>query len=94
MLNRKEHSKDIPKGNADMQTNSGTLIFIHIPKAAGTTFYQVLNRQYKPQHILLIEHGLAKQRSVNAFRQLPEDRKSRLRCIRGHMPFGLHQWLP
>lgn len=79
--------------NTDTHTNSEIVIFIHIPKAAGTTFYKVLDRQYKPRQILYIEHGLAKQGSIDAFRQLADDRKSYLRCIRGHMPFGLHKWL-
>jgi len=77
-----------------MHVNSETVIFIHIPKAAGTTFYQVLNHQYKAQHIQYIKEGMSKQRSIDAFRKLPEEKKTRLRCIRGHMPFGLHQWLP
>lgn len=74
--------------------NSQTVIFIHIPKAAGITFYQVLNRQYKPQHMLYIKAGMDRQGSIDAFRQLPKDRRAHLRCILGHMPFGLHQWLP
>lgn len=77
-----------------MKTNSKTIIFIHIPKAAGTTFYQVLNHQYKTQDIFYIEAGMSKQSSIDVFRQLPEEKKARLRCIRGHVPFGLHQWLP
>ena len=74
--------------------NSGTVIFIHIPKAAGSTLNQVLNRQYKAQHILCIKEGMSKQDSIDSFKQLPKKKKAHLRCIRGHMPFGLHQWLP
>ncbi len=77
-----------------MHSNSEIVIFIHIPKAAGTTFYQVLDHQYKAQHILYIKEGMSKQRSIDSFKQLPKKKKARLRCIRGHMPLGLHQWLP
>lgn len=77
-----------------MHSNSEIVIFLHIPKAAGTTFYQVLDHQYMAQHIQYIKEGMSKQRSIDAFRKLPEEKKARLRCIRGHMPFGLHQWLP
>jgi len=76
-----------------MHTNSKTVIFIHIPKAAGITFYQILKRQHKTQYIQYIEAGISKQRSIDAFRELPEEKRARLRCILGHMPFGLHQWL-
>lgn len=77
-----------------MHTNSKTVIFIHIPKAAGTTFYQVLNHQYKTQHIFYFKEGTSKQATIDLFRQLPTEKKAYLRCIRGHIPFGLHQWLP
>lgn len=73
--------------------NSQTVIFIHIPKAAGTTFYQVLDCQYKAQHMLHIKGGQDRKGSIDAFRKLSEEKRARLRCIRGHVPFGLHQWL-
>jgi len=76
-----------------MHGNSETVIFIHIPKAAGMTLYQVLNRQYKTQYNQYIDAGKSKQRCIDAFRELPEEKRAHLRCIRGHMPFGLHQWL-
>ena len=76
-----------------MHTNSKTVIFIHIPKAAGITLFQVLNRQYKTQYNQYIEAGISKQRCIDAFRELPEEKRAHLHCIRGHMPFGLHQWL-
>lgn len=84
------------KGWQSQQSSSHTLIFIHIPKAAGTTFAQVLVRQYKHQdiHYVNIEAGPAEQHSVNVFRELPEQVKAQMSCVWGHIPFGLHQWLP
>jgi len=77
-----------------MHTNSKTVIFIHIPKAAGTTFKEILWRQYGYRDSFKVQPGERTQPSIDKFRQLPESKKSRFRLIYGHMPFGLHRWLP
>jgi len=77
-----------------MHTNSKTVIFIHIPKAAGTTFKEILWRQYGYRNSFTVQSGERTQPSIDKFRQLPESKKSRFRLIYGHMPFGLHRWLP
>ncbi len=69
------------------------LVFVHIPKAAGSTFYQVLNRQYPISRTVHIEGGLEKQTSINNFRKLPDEKRLRLKCVRGHIPFGMHRWM-
>ena len=76
-----------------MHTNSKTVIIIHIPKAAGTTLQEVMWRQCKPQRVFYFYRG-PDQHSIDTFRELPEHTQARLRYIGGHMPFGLHQWLP
>ncbi len=80
------------KRNTNIHTGSRTVIFIHIPKAAGTTFYQILHRQYRLEHTWHIERG-PNQASIDAFRKLPEEKRTKLSCICGHMTFGLHKWL-
>jgi len=76
-----------------MHTNCKTVIFIHIPKAAGTTFKEILWRQYGYRNSFKVQPGERTQPSIDKFRQLPESKKSRFRLIYGHMPFGLHKWL-
>ena len=77
-----------------MHTNSKTVIFIHIPKAAGTTFKEILWRQYGYRNSFKVQPSERTQPSLDKFRQFPESKKSRFRLIYGHMPFGLHRWLP
>ena len=77
-----------------MHTNSKTVIFIHIPKAAGTTFKEILWRQYGYRDSFKVQSGELTQPSIDKFRHLPESKKSRFCLIYGHMPFGLHRWLP
>ncbi|GAB4464322.1 MAG: sulfotransferase family 2 domain-containing protein [Anaerolineae bacterium] len=66
------------------------VVFLHIPKAAGTTLHHILERQYPPEAVFSISDQVA----LDAFRQLPEARRAQLRCVKGHFPFGVHQWLP
>lgn len=68
---------------------SNLLIFLHIPKTAGSTMHHVLARQYPPEFVYSID-GDNVQRSFNTLRSLPEQKKEQLLCIKGHLPFGTH----
>jgi hypothetical protein len=68
------------------------LIFIHLPKTAGTTLQAVIARQFPRDAIFTID-GSRVWESVNQFKDLPEEERRRIRCLKGHMPFGLHQYL-
>ena len=70
-----------------------TLIFLHVPKTAGTTFNRILEAEYNPLRI----HTLSPQRiiaDIERFKRLPDSRKRRLEVLKGHMHFGLHEYLP
>jgi len=65
------------------------LIFLHIPKAGGTTFHKILERMYNGSTIFTIKvrgHHLG----VDEFISLPEEKKKEISVLKGHMPFGLH----
>lgn len=75
---------------ADMQHE--TLIFLHIPKTAGTTLRQVVGRQFvgQPQYLI----GSGEERDFTAFLALPEDERARLRYVGGHVSYGVHRFIP
>ena len=64
------------------------VIFVHIPKAAGTTLRKIIERQYKPTAIFTV------QESIEEFKKLPEAQRTAIRCLMGHMRFGAHELLP
>lgn len=67
------------------------LIFIHIPKTAGSTLRPIMDRHF-PRHTI---HKLdVLPRDLHAFRKLPEEVRARARLIQGHFPFGLGSHLP
>jgi hypothetical protein len=69
------------------------LIFLHIPKTAGTTLNRIIEWQYGPFAIFTI-NPYRIQASTRRLRRLSEARRCRLRVVRGHLPYGIHQVLP
>ncbi len=70
-----------------------TLIFLHLPKTAGTTLNRIIEQQYSPFSIYTINPYRIKA-SVERLAQLPEKRRRRLRVVRGHVCYGIHRSLP
>jgi hypothetical protein len=68
-----------------------TLVFLHIPKTAGTTLHRIIERQYPAESLYSV--GWIEEKSVAALRQMSEARKARIRMVRGHMAFGVHEFL-
>lgn len=74
-----------------MILSSGSLIFLHIPKAAGTTLHQIIERQYPAETSYTF--GASATESVEAFKALPAETRQAIRVLKGHMGFGLHLYL-
>ena len=67
-----------------------TIIFIHIPKAAGTSFKSILFRNFAPDQIYHVQG----EEGEDEFKALPDAEKQRFRLICGHHYFGLHEHIP
>jgi len=68
-----------------------TAIFVHIPKTGGTTLHQIIDRQYPPERRhWIMRHDVG----LEAFKSLPLSRRAELRMVRGHIPFGVHEYIP
>lgn len=76
-----------------MTSDNQVLLFMHMPKAGGATFRDVLKRQYPSGTTMDIE-SRAIQPTLNIFKTLPDENKQNIRCIMGHMGFGIHAFLP
>ncbi len=71
-----------------MPAAAETVIFVHIPKAAGGTLRQIIARNYGRGEVLHL-HG-----TDSALRELDDDARRRLKAVMGHWRFGLHELLP
>lgn len=72
--------------------NPDTIIFLHIPKTAGTTLNQVLQQQYTSSESFLL--GANAQASIDEYRDLPLEKKEAIRLVAGHTAFGFHNFVP
>jgi hypothetical protein len=74
-------------------TQFQTIIFLHLPKTAGTTMRRILEKQYDPGGIYRLdpENWWG---SIDEFRELPQSDRCKYRLVMGHMGFGFHQLLP
>lgn len=71
-------------------------VFVHMPKAGGSTLQGIIQRQFAPAATFDI-HGESLetvQSSVDRLRRLPEAEREKIACLKGHVPFGIHRWLP
>ena len=69
------------------------LIFLHIPKTAGTTLNRIIEWQYSGLSIYTMDPYRIRA-TAERFKRLPEQRRCRLRVVRGHMFYGIHEFLP
>lgn len=69
------------------------LIFLHIPKTAGTTLNRIIEWQYNPLSIFTIDPYRIRA-TVERLEKLSEERRRRLQVVRGHMYYGAHEFLP
>lgn len=65
------------------------LIFLHVPKASGSTLHSILERHYPKRDYYTITVPEQLQRFIAS----PEEKRRRIRLLKGHMPFGMHQYL-
>ena len=63
-----------------------TLFFLHIPKAAGSTFSGILSMQYRGARVFDVARGNGAD-----FREMSLDQKLGYDLVRGHFFYGLHK---
>ncbi len=74
------------------QIEKRPIIFLYIPKTAGTTLHRIIERQYAPEDI--ISFGPDAHQSIADFKALSLERRVQIRMLKGHMAFGLHRYFP
>jgi hypothetical protein len=77
--------------NALAAVNAPALVFLHVPKTAGSTLRWIIHRQYPTDRTVTID-GLPGQ--FDAFQAQSENMRRRVLCMVGHIPFGVHRFLP
>ena len=79
------------------QTQATKLVFLHIPKTAGTTLKRVIERQYKATEIGKCYYQKRVKtlgEALDRIHSLPKEQADEIKIIVGHVGFGVHQYLP
>ena len=69
------------------------IIFMHVPKAGGSTLHKIIERQYDKKYIFDTHHNQQQHQKVESLKSIPEEKRKQLKVIKGHMPFGLHEYM-
>lgn len=69
------------------------VIFIHLPKTAGTTLYDILKKQYSKRNILTFHGVIGQNREAFEKQYQYTLNKNQVSLIKGHMNYGLHDVL-
>lgn len=69
-----------------------TLVFQHLPKTGGSTLRAYLEQKFSPDLMHLPATPAREFREE--LRALPLERRAALRCVGGHLFFGIHELLP
>jgi hypothetical protein len=67
------------------------LIFLHIPKTAGMTMYEIVSRQFPKEAIYWVA-GHRNGEDVQQFMDMPEEQRRRYSCMLGHTSYGIHEY--
>lgn len=69
-----------------------TLIFLHIPKCAGTTLTEeILKNRFSRRHLLAFYEGGTRD-LIGRLESMTMNEQKRIHCIAGHFAFGIHRF--
>ncbi len=69
--------------------STNPLIFLHIPKAAGSTLSKIMAKNYKPSTI----YTIGNPQEIEEFKRLPKEKSEKIKLLQGHFHYGLHEFL-
>ncbi len=68
-----------------------TVIFLHIPKTAGTTMRSILQRQYQAEGYYDYDRGRGGLAPFESFERCSPQEKASVRLLAGHIAYGIHE---
>ncbi|PIG90647.1 sulfotransferase family 2 domain-containing protein [Gloeocapsopsis sp. IPPAS B-1203] len=82
------------KQSITKETKQPIVIYVHIPKTAGTTLRHIVQSQFYPHNIFEFYNLRQQERKgLSKFEQLSEFQKNNISFVSGHIGFGLHSLL-
>ncbi len=75
------------------QVDEDCVVFLHIPKTAGTTMASSLVINYPPERTINMDFAFGRP-VADIEDRIPPERRARLRLLWGHLPYGVHRYIP
>ena len=75
------------------EVESKALIFVHMFRSGGSTLNRIMDWEYSPQRIFSV-NGRYCRWGYRKLTEIPSPVLARMQVFRGHMPVGLHKFLP
>src|SRR5579871_2524947 len=75
----------------DHRVSAGMLIFLHVPKAGGSTLHRILEREYSGRTVRETRFGAEAEAELAG---LTVAERNEVALLKGHMHFGLHELFP
>ncbi len=74
-----------------------TVVFLHVPKAGGTSLIEILAQQYGPHSTDHFHEGgvwNVTDSGLSALKKATPAKTKNIKCIHGHIPYGIHTVFP
>ena len=69
-------------------------LFLHVPKTAGTTLREIINRQFRPDLVYAVYDTDPAFHGLDDLKRLTPEQWSGLRVVLGHLDYGVAAWAP
>jgi len=76
-----------------MEQKSENIVFMHIPKNAGTTLDSILDKNFLPENVFNVKVIDNKGLNLDELFNLGEEAAKKIKLLKGHVPFGVHERL-
>ena len=74
------------------KTTEKTILFLHIPKCAGTTLnFEIIKKQFKP-HEFIFFYDQGTPALIELLKGMSKKEQKKIKCISGHFYFGVHKY--
>ncbi len=74
--------------------HSEPIIFVHVPKAAGSTLADIMRRKCLSEWGDQSYYVIGDPQGIESFKKLPAKDRKNIRLLTGHFYYGLHRYLP
>src|SRR5689334_19120445 len=69
---------------------SDSLVFLHIPKCAGSSFRDILLRRVRNEQVFSMYED--RPRRVEQLKRMSEERRCNIKLVLGHFNYGVHEY--